>query len=91
MTWPSSGFSAGWETCQDTNGDTTLDTCVMTADLLGDYRDEVVCTTENRVLVFSNLEPATRREVTRAASREYRLWMARNMGGGYASYFEWEP
>jgi rhamnogalacturonan endolyase len=65
--------------------------CVMTADLVGDYRDEVVCTADNKLLVFSNLEPATRREVTHTASREYRQWMARNMGGGYPSYFEWEP
>lgn len=64
--------------------------CGMTADLAGDYRDEVVCVVNNKVLVFSNLEPAGRREVTRTASREYRLWLARNMGGGYASYFEWE-
>jgi hypothetical protein len=41
--------------------------------------------------VFSNMEPAARREVTHTASREYRQWMARNMGGGYPSYFEWEP
>jgi hypothetical protein len=26
------GNAAGWETCQDTNGDTVLDTCVVTAD-----------------------------------------------------------
>lgn len=65
--------------------------CVMTADLVGDYRDEIVCTSENKLLVFSNMEPGTRREVTRTASREYRQWMARNMGGGYPSYFEWEP
>lgn len=28
--------------------------------------------------------------VTRTSSCEYRLWLARNMGAGYASYFEWE-
>jgi rhamnogalacturonan endolyase len=70
--------------------------CPMTADLAGDYRDEVVCfgrTPEGAaaVLVFSNIQPVHRRETTRTASREYRLWMARNMGAGYASYFEWEP
>ncbi|MBI1788416.1 MAG: hypothetical protein HYR60_12815 [Acidobacteria bacterium] len=62
----------------------------MVADLVGDYRDEVVCTTPGAVYVYTNIEPAGRREVTRTASREYRLWMARNMGGGYPSYFEWE-
>jgi hypothetical protein len=64
--------------------------CNMTADLAGDYRDEVVCVVDNKVMVFSNLEPAARREVTHTADREYRLWLARNMGGGYPSYFEWE-
>jgi rhamnogalacturonan endolyase len=65
--------------------------CNMTADLAGDFRDEVVCVSGGKVMVFSNIEPTERREITRSASREYRLWMARNMGGGYASYFEWEP
>jgi len=64
--------------------------CGMTADLAGDYRDEVVCVIDNKVMVFSNLETAGRREVTHTSSREYRLWIAHNMGGGYASYFEWE-
>ncbi len=70
--------------------------CMMVADLAGDYRDEVVCmgrTPEGAaaVLVFTNIEPVSRCEITRTVSREYRLWMARNMGGGYASYFEWQP
>jgi hypothetical protein len=70
--------------------------CSMVADLAGDYRDEVVCSGRTKegaltIYVFTNIEPITKREVTRTASREYRLWMARNMGGGYASYFEWEP
>jgi hypothetical protein len=70
--------------------------CRMVADLLGDYRDEIVCTGvtaegAQALFVFTNLEPAARREVTRTADREYRLWMARNQGGGYGSYFEWQP
>ncbi len=70
--------------------------CRMVADLAGDFRDEVVCfgKTDNgapALLVFTNIRPADRRELTRTANREYRLWVARNMGGGYASYFEWEP
>lgn len=43
------------------------------------------------MLVYTNVEPIGRREVTRTASREYRLWIARNGGAGYTSYFEWEP
>jgi hypothetical protein len=65
--------------------------CVMTADLYGDYRDEVVCIADHKVLVFSNIDPVERREVTRTESREYRLWLARNLGAGYDIYFEWEP
>ncbi|HEX8871826.1 MAG TPA: hypothetical protein VF758_03615, partial [Candidatus Acidoferrum sp.] len=69
--------------------------CSVTADIAGDFRDEVVCTGANSaghpaVFVFTNTDSVTRREVTRTASREYRLWLARNMGGGYQSYFEWE-
>ena len=70
--------------------------CGMVADLAGDFRDEVVCTAVAAdggpvLRVYTNLSPAGTRGVTRTASREYRLWLARNMGGGYASYFEWEP
>ena len=68
----------------------------MTADLLGDFRDEVVCTGTDAeghpaVWVYTNTEVLDRREVTRTANREYSLWLARNLGGGYGSYFEWEP
>jgi hypothetical protein len=70
--------------------------CSMTADIAGDYRDEIICDGKTKegnpaVFVFTNITPADRSEVTRTASREYRLWLARNKGGGYPSYFEWEP
>jgi rhamnogalacturonan endolyase len=69
--------------------------CSMVGDLAGDYRDEVVCTGKTAegnpaVFVYTNIDPIRRREVTRTASREYRLWIARNMTGGYPSYFEWQ-
>lgn len=69
---------------------------VMGADLVGDYRDEVVCAAKTKegqevFHILANSSPPPRREVTRTASREYRLWLARNIGAGYASYFEWEP
>jgi len=55
--------------------------CRMVADLLGDYRDEVVCTGVTRegksaLFVYTNTEIARRREITRTASREYNLWIA---------------
>jgi len=70
--------------------------CSISADLAGDYRDELVCIGTNakgvmQVNVYTNTEPLNSREVTRSASREYQLWLARNMGGGYPTYFEWEP
>jgi rhamnogalacturonan endolyase len=70
--------------------------CRMVADLVGDYRDEIVCTSTAEgggpvMLVFTNTEAIERRDITRAADREYRLWLARNQGGGYGSYFEWQP
>ena len=55
--------------------------CRMVADLLGDYRDEVVCTGVTRegksaLFVYTNTEIARRMEITRTASREYNLWIA---------------
>ncbi|MDZ7637129.1 MAG: hypothetical protein U5J83_02560, partial [Bryobacterales bacterium] len=69
---------------------------VMSADLLGDYRDEVVCSSKRQdggeeFRVLTNTQMPQRKEISRTASREYRLWLARNIGAGYASYFEWEP
>jgi rhamnogalacturonan endolyase len=70
--------------------------CRMVADLAGDYRDEIVCIGTGKsggpaLFVYTNTDPLDRREVTRTASHEYRLWLARNLTGGYGSYFEWEP
>jgi rhamnogalacturonan endolyase len=69
---------------------------VMIADLAGDFRDEVVSVARSApdgpaVYVYTNPEPVNRRDVTRTASREYRLWVARNLGAGYGTHFEWEP
>lgn len=68
---------------------------LATADLWGDYRDEIVCskTLNGRwtLLVLTNTADPPGRAVTRTASREYRLWLARNLGAGYGSCFEWEP
>ena len=65
--------------------------CLMAADLAGDFRDEVVCADASAVSIYSNANPATRREPARLSSREYRVWTARNLGAGYSEYFEWEP
>ena len=70
--------------------------CLMAADLAGDFRDEIVCTGKAEsgapaVFVYSNTAPIARREVTRTAKREYRVWLAQNWGGGYPFYYEWQP
>ncbi len=69
--------------------------CAIAADLAGDFRDEMVCTGPGRsggraVYIYTNTAPIQKREITRLASREYRLWLARNVGAGYSSYFEWQ-
>jgi rhamnogalacturonan endolyase len=70
--------------------------CHMSADLAGDYRDELVCIGATKagnqaVFVFTNTDVVERQGITRMANREYRIWVARHYGGGYPNYFEWEP
>ena len=67
----------------------------MGADLLGDYRDEVVCEGRDTdgaaaLFIYTNTEPIAKREVTHSANHEYALWLSRNFGGGYGAYFEWQ-
>jgi hypothetical protein len=67
--------------------------CVTVADLVGDFRDEVVIvgpTDEGGmgVFVYMSTTPLTTRMTARTAERAYRLWLARNLTGGYWSHFE---
>ena len=65
------------------------------ADLMGDFRDELIVTTtvndRRSVVIYTNTTPIQKRDVTRLADREYRTWLARNLTAGYGSYFEWQP
>ncbi len=74
----------------------------MTADLYGDFRDELVLSTTNpdgkrAISVVTAVHPISNRYVTPAAptrsgaagSLDYRLWLARNMGGGYRSIYDY--
>ena len=65
------------------------------ADLMGDFRDELICSNlvNNRqtVSIYTNTTPIKKRDVTRLADHEYRTWLARNLTAGYGSYFEWQP
>jgi rhamnogalacturonan endolyase len=66
---------------------------VMVADLVGDFRDEVVVVGPNTegnltVSIYSPTTPIRKRAVTRTARHDYRMWLAHNLTGGYGSYFE---
>jgi hypothetical protein len=65
----------------------------MVADIVGDFRDEVVVVGPNgdghlTVSIYSATSPIRRRAVTRTARHDYRMWLAHNLTGGYGSYFE---
>jgi hypothetical protein len=66
---------------------------LMTADLYGDFRDELVISTTSpegkRVIsVVTAVHLISSRYVTPTDSLDYRLWLARNMGGGYRSVYD---
>jgi formylglycine-generating enzyme required for sulfatase activity len=63
---------------------------IMVADLYGDFRDEIVLTTPTAkggraVTVVMASEEIPLRYEGALEEREYRYWIARNKGGGYAS------
>ena len=66
---------------------------VMTADICGDFRDELILTVAGEngrkgIAVVMATSPINARFVSRTEDFEYRLWLARNMGGGYKSIFD---
>jgi formylglycine-generating enzyme required for sulfatase activity len=66
---------------------------MMVADLYGDFRDELVLwTTEadgrRSVTVVTATQPIEKRYVTPTERLDYRLWLGRNMGGGYRSIYD---
>ncbi len=67
---------------------------LMTADLYGDFRDELVVQkiAENglpEVIVLTATDPINYKYVAPTENMNYRLWLARNKGGGYGSdYFQ---
>ena len=67
---------------------------LMVADLYGDFRDELVFATTNdegtkSITVVTAHQPAQHRYITPTESLDYRLWLGRNMGGGYRSVYDW--
>ncbi len=66
---------------------------LMTADLYGDFRDELVVSTsttngKRAIAVVTGVHPVSCKYVTASESLDYRLWLGRNMGGGYRSVYD---
>jgi hypothetical protein len=66
---------------------------LMVADLLGDFRDELVLTRQGdqgmpEVIVVTATQPIEKAFIAPAENRDYRLWLARNIGGGYRSVYD---
>ncbi|UCF16420.1 MAG: SUMF1/EgtB/PvdO family nonheme iron enzyme [Phycisphaerales bacterium] len=66
---------------------------LMVADLYGDFRDELVLSVTGEdqkrfIAVVTATHPTDRRYVAATEKKNYRLWLARNMGGGYRSIYD---
>jgi hypothetical protein len=66
---------------------------MMVADLYGDFRDELILQSTDKqgrrfVSVVSASSASAGRYVAATENLEYRLWLARNMGGGYRSVYD---
>ncbi|MHC4116350.1 MAG: rhamnogalacturonan lyase family protein [Planctomycetota bacterium] len=66
---------------------------MMVADLYGDFRDELVLSVTDSdgkrfISVVTATHPADQRYVAATENLDYRLWIARNMGGGYRSIYD---
>ena len=65
---------------------------LMVADLCGDFRDDLVLSVtsdngEKEIVIVSQSELNKRRFISKTESLEYRLWLARNIGGGYPAIY----
>ncbi len=66
---------------------------IYTADLYGDFRDELVVLTKtpdgkDAITVVTAPGPLDKRYIAPSEDIFYRLWLARNMGGGYRSVYD---
>jgi len=66
---------------------------LMVADLYGDFRDELVLAVSDEdgsryIAVVAATHPTEHRYVAASEDRDYQLWLARNMGGGYRSIYD---
>lgn len=68
-------------------------TLIYTADLYGDFRDELVLLTKtadggSRITVVTAPTAIGKSFIAPSEDLYYRLWLARNMGGGYKSIYD---
>jgi rhamnogalacturonan endolyase len=66
---------------------------LMVADLYGDFRDELILAVTDRggkqsIQVLTATNPIKRKFFTQTSTLDYRLWLGRNMGGGYRSVYD---
>jgi len=65
---------------------------LMVADLCGDFRDELVLLEsegeQRYISVLTATSPLNQRYITPTEKLDYRLWLGRNMGGGYRSIYD---
>ena len=71
----------------------THSSLLMTADLYGDFRDELVIQRpngkgKNVISVITATSPISCKFLSPQEELDYRLWIARNRGGGYPSIFD---
>ena len=65
---------------------------LMVADLYGDFRDELVLSSQDangmpQIIVVTATQPIDKEFIAPTECRDYRLWLAHNMGGGYPSIY----
>lgn len=67
----------------------------LTADLFGDFRSEFVIQTKDEngrivIMVLAAPEPTLKSFISPSDNLDYKLWLARNIGGGYGSIHNFE-
>ncbi|MCD8167648.1 MAG: hypothetical protein LUE93_17085 [Bacteroides sp.] len=67
---------------------------LFTADLVGDFRSELIISATDTnglpvILVLAASKPIEKRYITPTQDFDYKLWLARNRGGGYGSVYKY--
>ncbi len=67
---------------------------IMQADLYGDFRDELILQTpatngRTSISIVTATTDMAKALISAQEDLDYQLWLARNMGGGYRTYFEY--